>query len=99
MTTTDTSRLTLELDLQLQTRLKLVASRRDMPVERYCEDVLKRELANDERGRETIKGGASRIESLIAQRSDQFGDRVFAGNSVDLIEEARAIRDRQMDEW
>ena len=32
-------------------------------------------------------------------RKELFGDRVFPGNSVDLLRKARAIRDAQMENW
>ena len=36
------------------------------------------------------------IEGLIALRKEIFGDKVLPGSSVDLIREAREIRDAQL---
>ena len=39
------------------------------------------------------------VLDLIARRNALYGNKVFPGSSVDLINEAREERDRQMDSW
>ena len=39
------------------------------------------------------------VLDLIARRKALYGDKVFPGSSVDLINEAREERDRQMESW
>ena len=39
------------------------------------------------------------IDGLIALRKEIFGDRGLSGSSVDLIREAREIRDAETKEW
>ena len=39
------------------------------------------------------------IHEMIRLREEQFGERVFPGDSVDLIREARELRTKQIEEW
>ncbi len=94
------SRRTLNLDPQLLRRLELAASRKGMSVERYCIRAFDHELARNE-GKQSTESSESRLtaQELIARRKEAFGDRIFPGDSADLIREAREIRNAQMDEW
>ena len=100
MTTIDEQPLTLNLDPKLGGRLRQAASRKGLPTERYCQQAIERELARDEEERkQESRTPRLSIEELIALRKERFGDRVFPGDSADLIREAREIRNAQMDEW
>ena len=68
-------------------------------VERYCQQAIESELVRDEEQRGDALERPLSIAELIQLRKAQFGDRVFPGDSVDLIREARQIRDSQMDDW
>ena len=100
MTTIDEQPLTLNLDPKLGGRLRQAASRKGLPVERYCRNAIESELTRDEL--ETPAEPSEprlTVPELIALRKERFGDRVFPGDSADLIREAREIRNAQMDEW
>ena len=100
MATTDERPLTLNLDPELSGRLKQAASRKGLPAERYCQQAIERELAREEEERlQESRTPRLSIEELIALRKERFGDRVFPGDSADLIRVAREIRSAQMDEW
>lgn len=45
------------------------------------------------------RSGHLDIEGLKSLRDELFGDRVFPGNSADLLREARAIRDAEIEGW
>ena len=93
-------RLTLDMDPAFQHRLKATAALKGVSMRRYCLAAIDRELMKDEAN--GVSGGNSGpmdIEWLIARRKEILGDRVFSGSSVDLIREAREIRDAQMDDW
>ena len=90
-------RLTLDLDPTAQRRLKAAAALRGVSMSQYCQAAIENELAKDEADRVTVQpAGRSDIEGLIALRKEIFGDKVLPGSSVDLIREAREIRDAQL---
>ena len=90
-------RLTLDLDPTAQRRLKAAAALRGVSMSQYCQAAIENELAKDEADTVTVQpAGRSGIEGLIALRKEIFGDKVLPGSSVDLIREAREIRDAQL---
>ena len=100
MTTTDDNPLTLNLDPKMRDRLKLAAFRKGLPVDQYCLELIRSELAKNEEDESVQTAGDKlTIPELIALQRIEFGDRRFDDNSVDLIREAREIRNAQMDEW
>ena len=100
MTTTNLTTLTLNLDPELLRRLELAASRKGISVERYCIRAIEKELAREEAKLSTDSSDTRlTAQELIARRKEAFGDRIFPGDSADLIREAREIRNAQMDEW
>ena len=102
-------RLTLDMDPAFQRRLKATAALKGVSMRQYCLTAIEGELSKDEvvngvaepedgtAGREPSK--RFDISGLIALRKELFGDRVFPGNSVDLLREGRAIRDEEMKQW
>ena len=99
MTATGHSHLTLNLDPHMQGRLRIAASRKGLQVEHYCRQAIEYELARDEEQQGDASQQPLSVADLARLRKEQFGSRVFPGDSVDLIREAREIRDAQMDEW
>ena len=92
--------LTLELDPALRQRLEAVAALKGVSMSRYCLAAIDRELANDEaNGPSEQRPYRSDAERFAALQKKYFGDRVLPGSSVDLIREAREIRDAQMENW
>ncbi len=102
-------RLTLDMDPAFQRRLKATAALKGVSMRQYCLTAIYRELAKDEVASGDAKSGSVStvkdqsvgfdIDGLKALRRELFGDRIFPGNSVDLLREARAIRDAQMENW
>ena len=90
-------RLTLDMDPPMQRRLKAVAALKGVSMRRYCLTAIDRELATDEAngvlGQPTGPSDAERFATL---RRKHFADKVLPGSSVDLIREAREIRDSQL---
>ena len=93
-------RLTLDLDPAFQRRLKVIAALKGVSMRRYCQTAIDRELTNDE-----ANGGAGLLsvkpdhESFAELRQEIFGGKALARSSVDLIREAREIRDAEIEKW
>lgn len=100
MTTTDESALSLSLDVQVRSRLYAAAARKGVRVDRYCLEAIESELAKDEL-QQQVSPPERRlsITELIALQREEFGDRTFSQDSVELIREAREIRAAQMEDW
>ena len=93
-------RLTLDMDPAFQRRLKATAALKGISMRQYCLKAIDRELAKDEVDHSPEETIRKPDHIMFAElRKELFGDRVFPGNSVDLLHEARAIRDAQMDNW
>ena len=90
-------RLTLDLDAPLQRRLKAVAALKGVSMRQYCQSAIEKQLAQEEPN--SVPNSRSRdevFENLIAFRKKIFGDRIFPGNSVDIIREEREKRDEEL---
>ena len=96
----DNVRVVLDMDREAARRLAAAADFKGVSVRRYCLSAIDKELARDE-----ANGAGDRparrfsFAKLEASRDKILGDRVFPGNSVDLLREAREIREEQMDGW
>ncbi len=77
-------RLTLDIDPQMQPRLKAVAALKGVSMRRYCLAAIDRELARDE-----ALAGSFNIERLVALQEEAFGDKVLPGDVAGDIREAR----------
>lgn len=89
-------RLTLDLEPAFQRRLKAVSALKGMSMRGYCQAAIDRELSKDES--EVLFGeGFDRqsFERVVERRQELFGGRPLPGDSVDLIREAREIRDAE----
>ncbi len=93
-------RLTLDMDPGFQRRLKATAALKGVSMRQYCLTAIDQELAKDEVGeKKDVRNDVPLSEHFKSVRQEVFGDQVLPGNSVDLLHEARAIRDAQMDKW
>lgn len=93
-------RLTLDLDPAFQRRLKVIAALKGVSMRGYCQAAIDRELTKDEAsgpgGWLTDKPDHELFEDL---RREIFEGKPLPGNSVDLIREAREIRDGETEGW
>ena len=90
-------KLILDLEPDLQRRVKKAAELRGVTVDQYCYAAISKELASDERnGDVPPKSTQPDSERFRALHKKYFGDRVLSANSVDLIREGREERDRQL---
>ncbi len=91
-------RLTLDLDPTFQRRLKVMAAIKGISMRGYCQAAIDRALTKDE-----ADGGAGLLpvkpdhESFAELRQEIFAGKPVPGNSVDLIREAREIRDAEIE--
>ncbi len=83
-------RLTLDIDAPVQRRLKAVAALKGVSMRQYCQTAIERELSKDESSDQRPSG--FRFSELEARRDEILGDRVFQGDSVELIRQARDSR-------
>lgn len=93
-------RLTLDLDPAFQRRLKVMAALQGVSMRGYCQAAIDKALSRDEAnglgGPALAKPDHERFAEL---QQEIFGDKIQPGDSVDLIREAREIRDAEMDGW
>ena len=91
-------RLTLDLDAPLQRRLKAVAALKGVSMRQYCQTAIEKQLIQDDvNGTHRPASSKEAFERLVALRKEIFGDKVLPGSSVDLIREAREIRDKELE--
>ncbi len=90
-------RATLDLDAEVQQRLKAAAALKGISMRQYCQNAIETELAKERPPDAPAEGsGSNMADRLAALRKEIFGDRVLPGNSVDLIRESREMRDEQL---
>ena len=93
-------RLTLDLDPTFQRRLKGIAALKGVSMRAYCHAAIDRELAKDEaNGIEGLLSDKPDHELFAEVRREVFGGLPLPGSSVDLIREAREIRDAEIEGW
>ena len=92
------NKLTLDLDNELEIRLKIAAKLKGVSVDEYCQSAIDERLNKDESGGMS-HGGVNweAFERMIALRKQMFGGKRLPGDSVDLLREAREIRDAQLE--
>ena len=88
--TVEKKRLTLDLDAPIQRRLKAVAALKGVSMRLYCQTAIERELAKDEG--DGLLSGRFSFAKLEASRDEILVDRVFQGDSVEIIRQARESR-------
>ena len=84
-------RLTLDIDPELQSRLKAVAALKGVSMRRYCQDAIESKLAKDVEAGEGARP-SSGIERMLALKDEIFQGRKLPGDSVEFIREARESR-------
>ena len=91
-------RLTLDMDPEFQRRLKVTAALKGVSMRQYCLGAIGKELDRDQSndGEETASKTPV-ADRFRESRRKMFGDRVFPGNSADLILEAREERTAQLE--
>ncbi len=95
--TTKKKRLSLDVDAEFQQRLKAVTTRKGVSMRQYCEAAIDNALAQDEaKGEIDDRPAHVRFAEL---RQKYFGGKPLPGNSVDLLHEARAIREAESADW
>ena len=97
---TEKVRITLALTPWLERRLKAAADIRGMTMSQYCVEAIDKELARDETEgfpKRGLKPGA--VDRFRQLQQESFGGKKLPGNSVELLREARAIREKEMEGW
>jgi hypothetical protein len=88
-------RLTLDLDPQLQRRLKAIAALKGISMRQYCQAAIDKELTRDEaQGLTTLPFGHEALDHLAALQTKVFQGQSLPGDSTEFIREAREQRDR-----
>lgn len=80
-------RLTLDLDPELQRRLKAVAALKGVSMRHYCQSAIEKELAKEEASQ--VVNPTFDISKLVALREEIFQGRTLPGDSAEFIREAR----------
>ena len=97
---TKRKRLTLDLAPTFQRRLKAIAALKGVSMRRYCQDAIDQELIKDEaNGMSGLLSDKPDHELFAELRQDIFGGKPIPGSSVELIREAREIRDAEIEGW
>jgi hypothetical protein len=92
-------KLTLNLDPDLERRLKTVADFKGLSVRGYCQTIIEKELTKDEaNGRSGISSGKADHEMFAELRMDIFKGKRLPGDSAEFIREARRIRDAEIED-
>ena len=90
---TKKKRLTLDLDPQLQRRLKAVAALKGISMRQYCQAAIDKELTRDEaQGLTNLPFGPEALDRLAAVQTEVFQGQSLPGDSVEFIREAREQR-------
>ena len=91
-------RLTLDIDPNLQRRLKAAAALKGITMRQFCESAFENEL------KQVIPAGDSEkerrrqaMEDMFALSKEIFGGNKVPGNSADIIREERELRAEQID--
>ena len=80
-------RLTLDLDPELQRRLKSVAALKGVSMRQYCQTAIEKELSKEEASE--VVNPPFDISKLVALREEIFKGRTLPGDSTEFIREAR----------
>ena len=95
---TTRKRLTLDIDPNLQRRLKAAAALKGITMRQYCESAFE-EALSQEQPNVTPEGKSRRqkVDELLARSRELTGGRKFPGNSADIIRDERELRAEQID--
>ena len=91
-------RFTLDMDPEVQIRLKVAAALKRVSMRRYCLDAIEKELAKEDIPPAESPGMTEEsFESLLSLRDEIFQGRTLHGDSTELIREARELRDKDLE--
>ena len=91
-------RLTLDMDPGFQRRLKATAALKGVSMREYCLSAIDRELAKDEGDEDKgLNPATPASEHYTILRRGFTGDMVLSGDSENVLREARAIRDAEIE--
>ena len=97
---TKKKRLTLDLDPTFQRRLKAIAALKGVSMRGYCQAVIDRQFTKDEAsGMGRLLSDKPDDELFAELRQEIFEGKPLPRSSVDLIREAREIRDAETAGW
>ena len=92
-------KLTWDLVSAFQQWLKVIAARKNVSMPRYCQTVMDRVPRSEEANGVSGCFDRQAFERVVARRKELFGNNPVSGDSVDLIREAREIRDAEIKNW
>ena len=91
-------RLTLDIDPDLQRRLKAAAALKGITMREFCENTLETALNQDQpKDASDGKSRRQKVDELLVRSRELTGGRKFPGNSADIIREERELRADQID--
>lgn len=91
-------RFTLDLEPEVQQRLKIAAALKGISMRRYCLDAIERELAKEDIGpNASPRFNLEAFDQLVALGNEVFQGRESQTDSVELIREAREIRTKEIE--
>ena len=91
-------RFTLDLDPEVQLRLKVAAALKGISMRQYCLEAIEKELAKEEiPPRESAGFNLEAFNQLVALRDEIFQGREALSDSTELIREAREIRTKELE--
>ena len=91
-------RFTLDLDPELQLRLKVAAALKGISMRQYCLTAIEKELAKEDIGpNDPPSFNLEAFDRLISLRDEIFQGQVSQTDSVELIREAREIRTKELE--
>ena len=89
---TPKKRFTLDLELDMQVKLKVAAAIRGVSMRRYCLEAIESQLALEDRRGESVGPAGRSLLRMTKLRDEIFGDVPLEGDSTDLIRESREER-------
>ena len=95
---TNKKRFTLDLDSEVQMRLKVAAALRGVSMRQYCVVAIENALKRDQNAIFQKPGLTEEgLDQLIALRDQTFGAEMLPGDSTDIIREQRDLRTRELE--
>ena len=85
-------RFTLDLEPDMQQRLKIVAALKGISMRQFCLDALENRLASEETAGESHGTANRSLLRMTKLRDEIFGGVPLEGDSTDLIRESREER-------
>ena len=91
-------RFTLDLDPEMQRRLKVSAALKGISMRQYCVSAIEKELAQDHDAVfQTPRFTEKDLDELLALREEIFGGEMLPGDSTDVIREERELRTKELE--